>query len=152
METNIIVNISPPIPYLAKFWFSSYGPKCCQPIKLQDSLKCNISSKKWMMKLNLFLVIFLEHIKKNCFNCFCVLLWCKTFRYITGVQSCSLLHVIWQLEESKYKSTTLISTRNTFRVIISKFMLYFICHHLIVLCMRGRYLQNLYNLPIAVPN
>ena len=50
METNIIVDISPPIPYLAKFWFSSYGPKCCQPIKLQDSLKCNISRMKWMMK------------------------------------------------------------------------------------------------------
>ena len=38
METNVVVDISPPIPYLAKFWFSSYGPKCCQPIKLQDSL------------------------------------------------------------------------------------------------------------------
>ena len=50
METNIVVDISPPIPYLAKFWFSSYGPKCCQPIKLQDSLKCNISRMKWMMK------------------------------------------------------------------------------------------------------
>ena len=49
METNI-VNISPPIQYLEKFWFSSYGPKCCQPIKLQDSLKCNISRKKLMMK------------------------------------------------------------------------------------------------------
>ena len=44
METNI-VNISPPIPYLEKFWFSSYGPKCCQPIKLQDYLKCNIKKK-----------------------------------------------------------------------------------------------------------
>ena len=50
METNIITDISPPIPYLAKFWFLSYGPKCCQPIKLQDFLKCNISKKKWMMK------------------------------------------------------------------------------------------------------
>ena len=29
---------------------SSYGPKYCQPIKLQDSLKCNISRKKWMIK------------------------------------------------------------------------------------------------------
>ena len=38
METNVVVDISPPIPYLAEFWFSSYGPKCCQPIKLQDSL------------------------------------------------------------------------------------------------------------------
>ena len=46
METNI----SPPFPCLAKFWFSSYGPKCCQPVKLQDSLKCNISRKKWMVK------------------------------------------------------------------------------------------------------
>ena len=50
METNIVVDISPPIPHLAKFWFSSYEPKCWQPMKLQDSLKCNISRKKWMMK------------------------------------------------------------------------------------------------------
>ena len=28
---------------------SSSSPKCCQPIKLQDSLKCNISRKKWIM-------------------------------------------------------------------------------------------------------
>ena len=45
METNIVVDISPPIPYLAKFCFSSDGPKCCQPMKLQDSLKCSISRK-----------------------------------------------------------------------------------------------------------
>ena len=50
MEINIVVDIAPPILYLAKSWFSSYGPKCCQPIKLQDSLKCNISRKKLMMK------------------------------------------------------------------------------------------------------
>ena len=50
METNIVVDISPPILYLARFWFLSYGPKCCQPVKLQDSLKCNISRKKWMMQ------------------------------------------------------------------------------------------------------
>ena len=50
METNIVVDISPQISYLAKFWFSSYGSKCCQPIKLQGFLKCNISKKKWMMK------------------------------------------------------------------------------------------------------
>ena len=39
METNVVDDISPPIPYLAKFWFWSYRPKCCQPVKLQDSLK-----------------------------------------------------------------------------------------------------------------
>ena len=50
METNIVLDISPPISSLTKFWFSSYESKCCQPIKWQDSLKCNISRKKWMMK------------------------------------------------------------------------------------------------------
>ena len=50
METDIVVYISPPIQYLGKFWFLSYEPKYCQPIKLQDSLKCNISKKKRMMK------------------------------------------------------------------------------------------------------
>ena len=50
METNIVFDISPRIPYLAKFWFSSYRPKRCQPIKLEDSLKSNISRKTWMMK------------------------------------------------------------------------------------------------------
>ena len=36
MKTNIFINISPPIPYLEIFWVSSYGPKCCQPIKLMN--------------------------------------------------------------------------------------------------------------------
>ena len=48
MKTNIAIDISP--TYSAKFGYSSYGPKCCQPINLQDSLKCNILRKKWMMK------------------------------------------------------------------------------------------------------
>ena len=50
MKTNIVIDISPPIPYVAKCWFSSYGPKCGWPIKLQVSVKCNISRKKGMMK------------------------------------------------------------------------------------------------------
>ena len=37
MKTNIVTDISPPISCLAKSWFSSYRPKCCWPIKLQDS-------------------------------------------------------------------------------------------------------------------
>ena len=49
MKTSIVIDIAAPIPCLAKLWFSNYGPKCCQPIKLQDSLRCNISRKKWMM-------------------------------------------------------------------------------------------------------
>ena len=50
MKTNIGNDISPPSSFLAEFWLSSCGPKYCQPIKLQDSLKYNISRKKWMMK------------------------------------------------------------------------------------------------------
>ena len=50
METNIVVDILPPIPYVPKFWFASHGPRCCQPINLQDSLKCNISKTKWTVK------------------------------------------------------------------------------------------------------
>ena len=42
--------ISPAVPHLAKFWLSSYRPKCCQPIKLQGSLKYNISRQNWLMK------------------------------------------------------------------------------------------------------
>ena len=49
MKTYVVNDISPPVPYLIKFWVSSYWPKHCQPIKLHDSLKCNISWKKWMM-------------------------------------------------------------------------------------------------------
>ena len=47
---NIVIGISPPIPRMAKFWFYSYGSKCCWPIKLQDSLKCIIPRKKWTTK------------------------------------------------------------------------------------------------------
>ena len=43
MKSNIAID-------MGKFWVSSYGPKCCQPIKLQGSLKCNIVRKKCMMK------------------------------------------------------------------------------------------------------
>ena len=50
MKTNIVNDITTPISYLAKFSVPSYGQKWCQPTKLHDSLKCNVSRKKWMMK------------------------------------------------------------------------------------------------------
>ena len=49
MKTNVI-NILSAISYLAKSWSSCYGSKCCWPIKLQDSLKCNLSRKEGVMK------------------------------------------------------------------------------------------------------
>ena len=45
METNVVVDISPLISYMAN---SSCW--CCQPTKLQDSLKFSVSRKKWIMK------------------------------------------------------------------------------------------------------
>ena len=45
LEPKILVNRKMP-----KFWFSSYGQKCCWPVKLQDFLICNNSRKKSMMK------------------------------------------------------------------------------------------------------
>ena len=50
MKTNTVTNTSPSIPYLAKFWVSSYEPKCCQPIKLHNSLKCNKLSREYNIK------------------------------------------------------------------------------------------------------
>ena len=46
-KTNFLVDLSTPISYLAKFWFSSYGPKCNQ---IAGFLKCHISRKKWIMR------------------------------------------------------------------------------------------------------
>ena len=59
MKTNIVIDIWPPISYLPKFWFSSHRSKCCQPIKLQDSIK-HISRKKWAVKCIFSMLINIE--------------------------------------------------------------------------------------------
>ena len=48
-------------PVSGKFLFSSYVPKCWQPSKSQDSLKCNISKKKWTMKFIFAIQINIEN-------------------------------------------------------------------------------------------
>ena len=50
LKWKLVIDISPSNSYMIKFWVLSYRPKCCWSIKWQDSLKCNISRKKWMMK------------------------------------------------------------------------------------------------------
>ena len=66
MKTIIVTDISPPITYLAKFRFSSYGPKYCWPIELQDSLKCDILTKKLMIKIIFGASIILGVCKQAC--------------------------------------------------------------------------------------
>ena len=70
MKTNIVIDISLRIPCLGKFWFLSYEPKCCQPIKLPVSLKCNISRKKWHAQSiqNIKFAISLPYLKENLKN------------------------------------------------------------------------------------
>ena len=46
MKVLFIFDFPSQTPYLAKFLFRSYYPKCCWPIRLQDSFKCNISKKQ----------------------------------------------------------------------------------------------------------
>ena len=50
MKTSVVIDISPPVLYLVKFWVSSYGLKYCQPIKLQDSLHLKKEVNDEMMK------------------------------------------------------------------------------------------------------
>ena len=80
MKTIIFIDISP--PYLAKLWISSYGPKCCQPINLQDSLNCNILQKKWMMKF-----IFCMQINIEVFYKLILSFWVNVTRYVQSTQN-----------------------------------------------------------------
>ena len=84
---------------------SSYGPKCYQPIKLQGSLKCNISRKKWMMNfifgmqinievfcklILLFLLCITSHVPSNQ-NKFAYL--CSISRKASGMRLIFFLHI-----------------------------------------------------------
>ena len=87
IETNI-VGISPPISYLAKFWFSSYWPKCCQPIKLQVSLKCDILRKKWVMKFVFCMQINIEVLYKLILS-----FWVCPTRYAQSTKNKTFVHL-----------------------------------------------------------
>ena len=78
----LFVDISPPIPYLDKFWSWSYGPKCYQPIKLQDSLNCSISRKKWMIKF-----IYGMQINNEVFYKLILSFWMCTTRHSLSTQN-----------------------------------------------------------------
>ena len=96
---SIVIDISPPVLYLVKFWFLSYGPKCCQPIKLQDSLKCNIFRKKWMTKF-----IFGRSINIQLFYKLILSFWVCVIRHAQSTQFkkfgylCNISRVAWGMK------------------------------------------------------
>ena len=80
MKTIIVVDISPPITYLAKFWFSSCEPKCCWSIEVLNSLKCNISRKKGMMNFTF------DMQRNNKIICKLILSFCNITRKTWGMK------------------------------------------------------------------
>ena len=117
METIIVVDISPSIPCLAKFWFSSCGPKCSHPIKLQDSLKCNISRKKWMMKF-----IFGMQINMKVFYKLMLSFWVYVSRHAQSTQNkkftylCNISRKAWWI---KLVFCLEINTKILYKLIVS---------------------------------
>ena len=96
MKTNIVIDFSP--THLAKFWVSIYGPKCCQPFKLQDYLKCNIVRKKWMMKL-----IFCMRLNIEVFCKVILSFWVRVTRHAETTQSkfaylCNISIKAWEMK------------------------------------------------------
>ena len=120
METNIIVNLPPPIPYLAKFWFSSYGPKCCQPIKLQDSLKYYISRKKWIMKF-----IFDMHISIEVFYKLIVSFWVCVTRHAQSTQNKNFAY-LWNISRKVWGMKLIfclqIKTKVFYKLLVSRWV------------------------------
>ena len=57
MKMNVICYVPAQIPYLGKFWFLRYEPKCSQPIRLQDFLINHISRINWWNSLIFCLLI-----------------------------------------------------------------------------------------------
>ena len=96
MKTNIVIDISS--PYLAKFWVSSYERKCCQSIKLQDSLNCNTFRKKWMMKF-----IFCMQINIAVFYKLKIPFWVSLTRHTQSIQNkfahlCNIFIKAWGMK------------------------------------------------------
>ena len=67
LEIYIICFVPAQIPYLGKFLFLRYGPKCSQPIRLQDFLINHISRTNQWNSL-VFCILIQIHINKS-FGC-----------------------------------------------------------------------------------
>ena len=73
----------------SKFATTLYNTQKKLEMELILSMKINIE-----ISTMLVLLLLMEVAKQKYHNCFCVLLWRKTFRYFARVQSCLLLLVL----------------------------------------------------------
>ena len=120
MKINIFIDISTLTPYLAKLWVSTYGPKCCQPIKLQGFLKCNISRKKWMMNFTFGMQINIEVFYK-----LIVSLWVCMVRHAQSTQNNNFILSLQYLKENvkdRVDFSLLIIVKRFFKVLLSFLM------------------------------
>ena len=111
MKTDFVIDISPPVPYLAKFWFASYVPKCSRPIRFQDSLKRNIPRKKGIMKLIFVIQINIEVFYRLILSfCVCIAglaqsIQNKKFAYLCNISRNTWAMKLLFLFADKYKSS-----------------------------------------------
>ena len=102
------------------FWFSSYGPKCCQPIKLQDSLKYSISRKKGIMKF-----VFGMQINIEVFYKLVLSFWVCIARLARSIQNkklqylCNIFIKTWAME---LLFCLQINTKVFFKLIVSLYV------------------------------
>ena len=69
MKVLLVFQRSAKTTCLGKFWFLRYGLKTSRPIRMQDSLNCNISQRSW--DLNLSFCMWLDlHKATNSFSHF----------------------------------------------------------------------------------
>ena len=94
-------------------------PKWCQPIKLQDSLKCNIARKKWMMQF-----IFCMQINIEVFHKMILSFWVSGNRHAQSAQNkfaylCNIYTKAWWM---RLNFCLQINTKVSYKSIVSLWM------------------------------
>ena len=75
-KTCIFCSVPAQIPFLRKFWFLRYGPKCSQPIRLQEFLINHISRTNQWNSL-IFYMLIQVHINQKLIKFFFGWAWSK---------------------------------------------------------------------------
>ena len=90
----------------------SKRPKFCWPIKMEDSLKCNISRKNWMMKF-----IFGKEINIEVFYKFMLSFWVCVVRHAQITQSKKFAY-LWNISRKAWG----IKTKVFYKLMVSNWM------------------------------